>query len=763
MSAPTPPPPPALPKAPIAQPPAPPPKPQMQAAGATLGGAGKTDDPAWGYALHYECQAGTFEVTRAALQTLSAAVTQEQDPRTGVVTYAFTCALGATVETETGAAEEPSSICMLELFADSDAAASHLTENEGEAMVEMFQSSLSLVPGGATVVNVNEDDKALQASLHFSTGATRAQEATDAERREACRALGDQSTRFVWPAAGRVINAGALTNKHMVRYPALRPPGDAGVVLELRADPETAEAGAATKAALCSAVPQHDQGFVSCFVSASWWPCQNPHACGMFILAGRPQGVKALIYRSALAAALKAAGGCLKLVVTAQNWADQELLELIEYFADSQIPLMERRRLFAGFLIHPAFCQPWHKRLAEEKETKASAPPDVGLIAPALSSQSSEEGFSIRRHPVTNVAQAVVLTLAAPVKVKAAAPACRDKIVVPLDHVLHKICRLGRNDREIPIGMIFAQLNRLRGLLADAHTLNNTSDEVIEKDDDLALRMERLLDQLNSLGYSLPAQGRVPLKFESLAALVAAVESENSALVAGGRQALVQGSPVEYMALQELFPIGSLVVTDNLGGLGGTLVALRVDEAFYEPQRSIFGGRKYSFRLVLESIVGLAGEFVSVRFQHIFEEWTGTKEQKLLDIRPLAHGANSPPAELKHRADLIRRLGGSHSYWAYRAKCFFPHKARGPSTGGAGSADRRAAPGKLVVDTRRGLDLGHAPAAAVIRFPSSSSSSSFCCYSYATLATTVTNTNCPPTGGRSRSRHCRHNQDPSQH
>lgn len=705
MSAPLPPPPPP-PKAPVAPPPAPPQTPavpEVRAAGATLGGAGKKEDPAWGYSLTYECAPGTFEATRAALQTLSDAVTQQNDPRTGVVTYAFTCAFE-------GAQEEPRYISMLELFADSDAAATHLSENEGEAMVEMFQSSLSLVSGGATVVNVDEDDKALQAGLMFSTSWVKDQEATDAERREACRAAGDQSTRFVWPAAGRVVNAAALANKHMVRYPQLRPPGDAGVLLEIRAETETAEVGAATKLALSKAIPQHDQGFVSCFVCDAWWAGAKKHAVGMLILAGRPQGVKALIYRSALSAALNAADGCLKLVTTAQNWEDEDLLELIEYFADSQIPLIERRRLFAGFLIHPAFCQPWHKRLEEEKANAALATADAGLAAAPQASKCGIDRFSIRRHAVTNVAQAIILTEAAPVK--ADAPPRRDEIVVPLDHLLHKVCRLGRNDREIPIGMIFAQLNRLRALLADAHTLNISPDEVIESNDDLALRMQRLLDQLNSLGYSLPAQGRVPLKFEALEALVAAVESENAALVAGGRQALLKGSPVEYMALQELFPIGSVVVTDGLGGLGGTLVALRVDEAFYEPQRSIFGGRKYSFRLVLESVVGLAGEFVSVRFQHIFEEWTGTKEQKLLDIRPLAD-ATSPPAELKRRADLIRLLGGSHSYWAYRAGCFFPHKARGPSTGGAASADRRAAPGKLVVDTKRGLDLGHAPAASV--------------------------------------------------
>lgn len=249
----------------------------------------------------------------------------------------------------------------------------------------------------------------------------------------------------------------------------------------------------------------------------------------------------------------------------------------------------------------------------------------------------------------------------------------------------------------------------------DADILNSASDADIEADAALAFGMQRLLDQLSSLGYSLPEHGRVQLRFEALAALVAAVEAEHPALVEGGRAAARSGQPVEYMALQELFPIGAVVTTNVLGGLGGTLVALRVDEAYYEPQRSIFGGRKYAFYLVLECVVGLAGEFVSVRFPHIFEEWVGTREQKQLDIRPLLPGV-CLPAELQRRAELIRSLGAIHSYRAYRAGCFFPHlsgRGGGGSTGGAGSADRRAAPGRLVVDTRRGLDLGHAPAAAV--------------------------------------------------
>jgi hypothetical protein len=84
------------------------------------------------------------------------------------------------------------------------------------------------------------------------------------------------------------------------------------------------------------------------------------------------------------------------------------------------------------------------------------------------------------------------------------------------------------------------------------------------------------------------------VRFVALADLVAAVEHEHADVIERGREALGSGGPIEYMALQELYPIGSIVTTDGLGGLGGTLVALRVEEAFYEPQRSIFGGRKYS-------------------------------------------------------------------------------------------------------------------------------------------------------------------------
>jgi hypothetical protein len=40
---------------------------------------------------------------------------------------------------------------------------------------------------------------------------------------------------------------------------------------------------------------------------------------------------------------------------------------------------------------------------------------------------------------------------------------------------------------------------------------------------------------------------------------------------------------IRYMALQEVYTIGSVVETDTLGGLGGTVTCLRVIDAFYDP------------------------------------------------------------------------------------------------------------------------------------------------------------------------------------
>uniref|UniRef100_A0A7S0VXY4 AAA+ ATPase domain-containing protein n=1 Tax=Hemiselmis tepida TaxID=464990 RepID=A0A7S0VXY4_9CRYP len=108
----------------------------------------------------------------------------------------------------------------------------------------------------------------------------------------------------------------------------------------------------------------------------------------------------------------------------------------------------------------------------------------------------------------------------------------------------------------------------------------------------------------------------------------------------------------------------------------------------------------------------MAGEFVGVRFEVIFEEHTGGREQSRLPFRVLREGDADLRRDLQRRAATLQGLSGlGHSYFKYRAGCFFP-KLSSRTFGGASSGDRQAAPGRLVVDTKRGLELGHAPASA---------------------------------------------------
>mmetsp|Transcript_548 Transcript_548/g.1228 ORF Transcript_548/g.1228 Transcript_548/m.1228 type:complete len:631 (-) Transcript_548:146-2038(-) len=274
---------------------------------------------------------------------------------------------------------------------------------------------------------------------------------------------------------------------------------------------------------------------------------------------------------------------------------------------------------------------------------------------------------------------------------------------------------MGRSDTEVAPGMVYAHLSRMRTMVRESERMNDSTDEDIERQgegSELALMVGRVLETLSGFGFAMPQAGRVPVRYDGMKELIQTLESEFRYLVDNGKAAASSGGPVEYMALQELYPIGTVVTTDGMGGLGGTVVAFRVDDCYYEPMRSIFGGRKYSFRTILETVVAMAGEFVSVRFEVMWEEYTGAREQSMLALKVLKPSDTRLRGELTKRAEVLSKLVGlDHAYMKYRAGCFFP-KLSSKTFGGASSGDRQAAPGRLIVDTKRGLELGHAPAAA---------------------------------------------------
>ena len=72
------------------------------------------------------------------------------------------------------------------------------------------------------------------------------------------------------------------------------------------------------------------------------------------------------------------------------------------------------------------------------------------------------------------------------------------------------------------------------------------------------------------------------------------------------------------MKLQELYHIRDLVTGTKIWSLSGATTVFHIIDEYYEPFRSIFGGRKYSFRLIIETLVMLNREYVCVSYEHIF-------------------------------------------------------------------------------------------------------------------------------------------------
>lgn len=89
--------------------------------------------------------------------------------------------------------------------------------------------------------------------------------------------------------------------------------------------------------------------------------------------------------------------------------------------------------------------------------------------------------------------------------------------------------------------MVYSHLERFRALVSDGELLNNHTDEEIENNPLFSSRISKLLDTLNSLGYSMNKQGRVPLEFVGLNEVVKVLESEHKEIIEQGRDAAKTG------------------------------------------------------------------------------------------------------------------------------------------------------------------------------------------------------------------------------
>ena len=600
------------------------------------------------------------------------------------------------------------------------------THTYARVQIELFTSGI-MEPVALAVINANMQDDGVAASV-VALGGSRLGRGEGGAR--ASKGV-PVPVKVLQIEAGALCNPAALHSPLFKRYPKLRPKRDRGVMLELHCEPAAGKRGAVVAALrrVCKIskdgrMSKDVHNILTAVITKAWWPLAQPYtaagALGCRVVSTGVLGMKTQ-FSNDICAAVRDACAEVRCVLTAprQEWEGEDLAELAEQLEDRSIPVIDRRELFAGFLLHPGHSQDGIGRAAgstSDAEASTPNPASVGQSTTAAKAASpvpgpgnqEEECWQLRRHPVTNAAESIAFK----------PPAAKNKdggaVIVPLLHLMMKMARMGRNDTEIGVGMLFCQLARLRALQHDAAAVNAATDAEIERDASLSDALGRLSESMSSLGFAMPVEGRVPVRFGGLASLILMLEREFNHVVESGRSAVEIGSPIEYMALQDLFPIGTAVTSTSVGGLGSTLVSFRVADAFFEPLRSLFGSRKYSFHVVLETVVAMAGEFVSVKYTQIFEEWTGGRELKRLPIQLLAAADGATRTMLLRRADAIRGLGGAHAYRRHRAGCFFPKVSRGgKSVGGAGSADRLAAPGRLIVDTKRGLELGHAPAAMV--------------------------------------------------
>eukprot|EP00457_Paulinella_chromatophora_P001234 gb/GEZN01001236.1/.p1 GENE.gb/GEZN01001236.1/~~gb/GEZN01001236.1/.p1 ORF type:complete len:989 (-),score=167.77 gb/GEZN01001236.1/:238-3177(-) len=271
---------------------------------------------------------------------------------------------------------------------------------------------------------------------------------------------------------------------------------------------------------------------------------------------------------------------------------------------------------------------------------------------------------------------------------------------IPIEGLLKNM--LGRQATSalgIQAELLFSRLGRLRGLYglitatnAIHAKLRSTPDSKIS--DGEAHNVATCIANLNALGYALTRKNAI-IDAQWLKQLIEILEDVYQCEAA--RQSIETYKQVEYLQLFEYYRVGD-VVKAPAPSLGSTPVLYRVCDAYYESVRSLMGPRKLSFHMGLEYIATLGDCFGFVAFDVIIGDW---EQAQALDKLPYVRV--EPESEemqaMIARGNRVLDLGLQPTYRCYRGACFFAHGARK----GADVSDN----GRMVIDTARGLLLGH--------------------------------------------------------
>lgn len=679
----------------------------------------------------------TLDVAKSCLDALVAPIIDCEDPREGVIAYAY-----SRSEQQRDDSVHKNCVYFTELFADLQSFQTHLTEAEAEPVVELFKCVSGRVVGYVNSPLWHEGIKS---------------------------AIVSQQVQPARTTVGHTLNPhpkGLLGGKWGRK---LLPEANQAIMIELRVDPNSKETSDRLLALLSplTKITKTDFNMISSYIiqGPGWWrrdesagsniklktkdakiPKESytnefgsPDAIDFRMICSRSMALRHKFPRSLVTELVEIiqVSKSSEFIITAENLKDESLTELLEYFEDHGLLTSDKRSLLSGFLLHPYFTKSWKggTKIESLKESLPKQPNDkegkiVGALTQKNSSGLSTENaisaapnkkdshpsvadkpiFQIRHHAVKNQPEAVVLKARA-----RACPSSSDCFVVPLIDYLRTVTRLSHADKEVPIGTLFGVLERMRSMVADVAYINRlVKISELEREAEANLsRVQAVFNKLNLMGRGEYQKefGRKLLSIDGLEKLISAIEKEYAPIVDSAKRTVADGAAIEYLGLQELYKINSVVTTRSIPGLGGLLVSFKVVDCFYEPIRSLMGSLRYSFKITLETIVNAGQHFIAVPFTETIGDWKNVKDLSVLPFQPLKDEVK--PFWIENRTKMINSLNNSKhsfSYMEYPAGSFFPSLGgrKGKSSGASSSSVMRAASGQVIIDIKTGLNLGYA-------------------------------------------------------
>ncbi|TPX76273.1 hypothetical protein CcCBS67573_g02474 [Chytriomyces confervae] len=269
--------------------------------------------------------------------------------------------------------------------------------------------------------------------------------------------------------------------------------------------------------------------------------------------------------------------------------------------------------------------------------------------------------------------------------------------------------------RRVSASQFRMALGKLRAAIITLSNYNtNISVELgtdLEADNAKRYANHHAAELFSVLGFQ-PPNTSTPVEIPGLFELVSYIEKHHNDLIESHRAAIAQGN-VEFEGLGELFTPGRIVAGPTSLGMG-VVAAFKVVSSWFEEKRTLFG-MEQCFRMRLEVLVPFGKYYSLIQFEEVYSGWTGAKVKTLEDLGvaiPVPEGseleATLSARGLKCAQILATPPEGdpnSPPFLQYTASSFIIH----------GNSKRSALvpsvkSGRIVIDSERGLMLGHFPA-----------------------------------------------------